>query len=31
MQGSFSVLSIKLCQMLYMGIIKAANTLFQQK
>lgn len=30
MQGSFSVWS-KLYQMLYIGIIKAANTLFQQK
>ena len=31
MQGSFSVSNIKLCQMLYIGIIKASNTLFQQK
>ncbi len=31
MQGSFSVLSIKLYRMLYIGIKKAANTLFQQK
>ncbi len=30
MQGSFSVWS-KLYQMLYIGIKKAANTLFQQK
>ena len=30
MQGSFSVWS-KLYQMLNIGIIKAANTLFQQK
>lgn len=31
MQGSFSVLSIKLYRMLCIGITKAANALFQQK